>query len=357
MSNINQNIKLYAGEQALAELREQGLSPQRIRMMIGASGGPKWLMLSRLDQYLSEHFLPAASQPIQLLGSSIGAWRMSCYAMRDPLASFRQFEDLYLDQTYAKKITADQVTVYANTVLETLLGEQGAQYIASNAQRNLHVVAVRNRKVFNSRHPFMQGLSLLSAATANLVSARAVSALYPRVVISPNGSTQPYFGEHQSIHLTAENLKDALLASGAIPLVLEPTKVSGGLDRWHWDGGMVDYHFSGPFNVDDGLVFYPHFFPRIVPGWFDKGLPWRKLKPQNYRNVVVLCPSHSFIEKLPFGKIPDRNDFNRLSNESRTQYWRTVLSATDTLVDEFHELLTKDMGRSAVEPIDRMLRA
>jgi hypothetical protein len=138
-------------------------------------------------------------------------------------------------------------------------------------------------------------------------------------------------------------------------MVMEPTKVEGGKDRWYWDGGLVDYHFSGPFNVEDGLVFYPHFFPKITPGWLDKGIPWRKAKAENYDNVVMLAPSESFIASLPYGKIPDRKDFENLSNEERESYWNTVLEATNKLVDDLHSALEKDGARSAVMPIESIL--
>jgi hypothetical protein len=186
-------------------------------------------------------------------------------------------------------------------------------------------------------------------------STSVVEGMYPRVIISPEGSTDPYFINPEAIKLTADNLSQSLVASGAIPMVMEPTKIAGGKDRWHWDGGLVDYHFSGPFNVDDGLVFYPHFFPKITPGWLDKAIPWRKAKAHNYDNVVMLAPSEEFIASLPYGKIPDRKDFEDLSNDEREAYWNTVLERTNELVDDLQEALKKDGGRSAVMPIESIL--
>lgn len=70
-------VQLIAGETAYKEIQEAGLRPQRIRLVVGASGGPKWLILSRLDQYLARQLLPQATQPLRLLGSSVGAWCMA----------------------------------------------------------------------------------------------------------------------------------------------------------------------------------------------------------------------------------------------------------------------------------------
>jgi hypothetical protein len=348
-------IQILAGKKALAEIKEHGLRPERIKLMVGASGGPKWLMLSRIDQYLSEHFFSKAKQPISLVGSSIGSWRMACYAQKDPLASFKEFEDLYTNQRYSQNLLPEEISVFVDKVLGQLFSPSRSTDIVNNASRKLHVVAVRNRRLLNGRSKLAQGVSLLTAAAGNVFSSKIVESLYPRVIISPDSSTDPYHFEPETIDLTAENLPQALVASGAIPMVMEPTKVKGGLDRWYWDGGMVDYHFPGPFNVDDGLVFYPHFFPKVVPGWFDKSIPWRKAKSKNYENVVMLAPTQEFIDRLPYGKIPDRNDFNNLNNEDREAYWQTVLTATDELVKELHEAFEKDGARSVVKPIESIL--
>lgn len=348
------SIEIFAGAKALSHIQEQGFSPQDIQLMVGASGGPKWLMLSRLDQYLAEHFLPQASQPISLVGSSIGSWRMACHAQQDPLATFKQFESIYLNQRY-KTLSPAEITTFVDKVLEALFDDEKANHIVSNPTRKLHVVAVRNRLLMNGRHNLSQAMGLLAAATGNLFSTKIVEALYPRVLISQHASHSPYYERPEVIELGVHNLRQALVASGAIPMALEPIKVAGGKDRWHWDGGMVDYHFAGPFNAKDGLVFYPHFFPKIVPGWFDKAIPWRKAKAKNYENVVMLAPSHDFISKLPYGKIPDRKDFTKLSDDEREQYWNTVLKATDGMVEDFHMKLEKDNLASTVRPIESIL--
>lgn len=349
------DLQILAGKKALAEIKLHGLRPERIKLMVGASGGPKWLMLSRLDQYLSEHFFPRATQPIALLGSSIGSWRMACYAQQDPLATFKEFEQLYINQRYSDTLIPAEISAYIEKVLSQLFSPERAKHIVSNPLRKLHVVAVRNRKLLNGRSKLAQGFGLLSAAAGNVFSSKIVEALYPRVIISPQKSTTPYFINPETIELKAENLSQSLVASGAIPMVMAPTKVAGGKDRWHWDGGLVDYHFSGPFNAEDGLVFYPHFFPKVTPGWLDKGIPWRKAKAENYDNVVMLAPSEEFIAKLPYGKIPDRKDFEDLSNEDREAYWNAVLEATNVLVDDLHAALEKDGARSAVIPIESIL--
>lgn len=347
-------IEIYAGSKALQTVQNQGLSPQDIELMVGASGGPKWLILSRLDQYLAEHFLPKATQKVDLVGSSIGSWRMACYAQQDPLASFKEFESLYMNQRY-ESLNPEEITLFVNKILDALFDEDRSNFIVNNPSRCLHIVAVRNRKLMNGRGNISQLFSLLSAATGNLLSSKIVEALYPRVLISQDGSYAPYEKQPEVIELGIHNLRQALVASGAIPMALEPIKVDGGKDRWHWDGGMVDYHFAGPFNANKGLVFYPHFSPKVVPGWFDKAIPWKKAKAKDYENVIMVVPSQAFIDKLPYGKIPDRKDFVKMEDSQREEYWQTVLSETNHLVDDFHNQFEKDGFKSRVKPIELIL--
>lgn len=345
------NIEILAGDKAFKEIRDAGFRPERIKLMVGASGGPKWLALSRLDQYLSEYLIPHIPHPVDLIGSSIGAWRMACYARSDPLQAFKDFEALYTHQRYSEGIPAHEISDFVQQVLNQLFGGEYAREVVSNSQRRLHVVAVRNRRLLNGHSKAMQGVGLGLAALSNLFSPRLVEALYPRVLISNRRAVPPYYQRPELITLSRENLAQALTASGAIPFVMEPSQIAGGKQRWYWDGGLVDYHFAGPFKVDDGLIFYPHFSRQLIPGWFDKGLSWRRVNPLEYGQVVVLRPSAEFIAGLPFGKIPDRKDFVKMNDVERESYWDKVLDATRFLVDDFHEAMAKDGLRSLVKPL------
>jgi hypothetical protein len=64
--------------------------------MAGASGGAKWLVLSKLDRVVVDTLVPGLRGPVHLIGSSIGAWRFACYAQRRPLEAIERFEEAYL---------------------------------------------------------------------------------------------------------------------------------------------------------------------------------------------------------------------------------------------------------------------
>ena len=64
----------------------------------------------------------------------------------------------------------------------------------------------------------------------------------------------------QHVLLTKDNLRQAVLASGSIPMVLNPVENIAGAGRGlYYDGGVTDYHFDLSFS-DSGLVLYPHFY-------------------------------------------------------------------------------------------------
>ncbi len=97
-------------------------------------------------------------------------------------------------------------------------------------------------------------------------------------------------------------------------------------------------------------MLYPHFYAHVVPGWFDKGLRWRRARgprhAANFRRALLVAPSDAFVASLPGGKIPDRQDFYALSDAERRRRWQAVVDASARLGDEFAELLAT--GRLAV---------
>ncbi len=110
------------------------------------------------------------------------------------------------------------------------------------------------------------------------------------------------------------------------------------------DGGLLDYHLDLPYSGDD-VVLYPHFTDKVIPGWFDKALPWRRGSPDRLQDVLLLAPSREYLARLPHGKLPDRNDFKRYmgDDQGRQAYWRKAMEQSRRLGDEFLELV--DTGR------------
>jgi hypothetical protein len=145
-------------------------------------------------------------------------------------------------------------------------------------------------------------------------------------------------------HLTAQNLGDVLVATGSIPLVLEGVVgIDGAADGTYWDGGLIDYHLHLPYSQTEGITLYPHFTNKIVPGWLDKMLPWRKARGPWLDNVLLAAPTREYLDRLPLKKLPDRNDFKKFVDdyEGRLKYWRFAMEESARLRDELADLIAR----------------
>jgi hypothetical protein len=143
-----------------------------------------------------------------------------------------------------------------------------------------------------------------------------------------------------TVTLDRENLGDALLASASIPMVLEGVpNIARAPAGVYWDGGIIDYHLHLPYHRAEGLVLYPHFTDRIVPGWLDKGMPWRRGRGEWLDNVLLVAPSREYLASLPNGKLPDRRDFARYAGDDagRMATWRRAIAESERLADAFLE--------------------
>ncbi|MBL8113218.1 MAG: patatin-like phospholipase family protein [Acidobacteria bacterium] len=346
-------LTLRAGPRALSILRERGLRPEDVDVVAGASGGPKWLVLGGLDRYLFGSFLAGGRAPRALVGSSIGSWRMACLAQADPVAALARAQDAYIEQRYPKKPSAELVSETTAGILDVLLGPSGVDEILGNERARLHVITAEMRGLGASarRSALLAGLTF--AVLGNVVSRRTLG-LHTRRHVFHAGETSalPELSDlpTERHRLTAANLRSALLASASIPLVLEGVPVPGA-PGIHRDGGVVDYHPAFDFGPGEGLVLYPHFYPYLVPGWFDKSLPWRRASGRSLDRVLVIAPSREFVARLPNGKIPDRNDFYELEDAARIAAWRGALTAGKAMAEELAELCASGRLAESVEPL------
>jgi len=347
---------IKAGPRALARIRDEGLAPEQFRVMVGASGGPKWFILSGLDRYLAGEFFRGRRSPLNLLGSSVGGWRMAAHASADPAAALQRFRDHYHHLRYPKKATVQMISQSSRDMIEIMLGADGAEAVCRNDVFKLHLITAGCRPLAQVEQRALQLSGLLLAAGANALNRRWLAGFYHRSLFHVAGSDAPFLElmdyPTERVALTPRNLPKALEATGAIPLVLEGVRdIEGSRHRVHRDGGIVDYHFDVPFAPDsDDLVLYPHFYDRTIPGWFDKGLSWRRPRAAHYDNVVLIAPSKELVASLPHGKISDRKDFNLLDDDSRIRYWQQVIDASERLAEDFAERVERQQWDEVLIP-------
>ncbi|HEX8394479.1 MAG TPA: hypothetical protein VF665_19185 [Longimicrobium sp.] len=355
MARTAKALRVLAGPDALRILRERGLRARDVDVLPGASGGPKWLVLAGLDRFLFGDFLRAPrDRPLHLIGSSIGSWRMACLAQHDPLAALARGHEAYIEQRYEAKPTPAEVSRTSARILDDLLGPRGGEEILAHPWARLHVITSECRGAAASERAWVQSVALAAAAAGNALSRRTLALHMRRVIFHTAGDTSPFreLADFPTLHLplTRDNLRPALLASASIPLVLAGVRIPGARGM-HRDGGVIDYHPHFHFGAGEGLVLYPHFFPHLVPGWFDKGLPWRRARGIHFRRAVVLAPSPEFVATLPGGKIPDRNDFYTVKDDERIRAWRTVAAASERLADDLREAMAAGTLAGAALPL------
>ena len=337
-------LSVYLGREAARRIGDQGWSPDLFSLLLGASGGPKWFILGHLGRLLFCDFLQRSERPLSVLGSSIGSWRHACLATPDPAAAIGRLEAGYLNQHYATRPTPGEVSKVSLDILHRVLGKNGAESLANHPRIRTHIVTARGRGPAAAASTPLLATGMGVAALGNAVSRRLLNHHFQRVVFHSQTQPSPGLALHdfdtRYCQLHTNNVTAALHASGAIPFVLTGERdIPGAPPGQYWDGGIIDYHFDLAQYRGDGLMLYPHFSAKVVPGWFDKFLPWRKAAIDDIDRLVLLCPSEEFTAELPHGKIPDRSDFTRMPQEERVRYWQHCVERGKDLAQEFEQLL------------------
>ena len=346
---------LRAGPRALERIRKHGLDAADVAVIPGAAGGPKGLGLAGLDRAIFGEWLPSKPRVRHLVGSSIGAWRFAAACCGDPVRVLADFARGYSEQRYSLRPSARDVSQSARDLLKELFAGREAEILASPGYR-LHILAVRGRWPLQRDSRYRTPLGFGMAAMANAVGRRHLARFLDRTVFHDPRERPPFLanGRFDAFHthvvpLDVANLSEALIASASIPIVLEgvaniPSAPAG----MYWDGGIIDYNLHLPYHHGEGLVLYPHFTDRIIPGWLDKPLPWRRARGEWLDNVVLVAPSRDYLAKLPYGKLPDRRDFKRFARdyEGRMTYWRAAIGESDRLAEAFLDFVAHpDPGR------------
>ena len=350
------NLVFKAGRGAFDSIQRHGFDPERIGTLAGASGGAKWLVLSQLDRCILQTVVPRLAGPVHLIGSSIGAWRFACYAQNDPIAAIDRFEEAYIGQSYSDNPDIHEITAKTREILKIVMQDDAAGQILSHPVFRTHIMTVRARHLAASENRLVLAATLMAAASLNAISRKTLGWFFERGLFFDARDIPPFFDVAgfpiQKIRIRASNIEDVVVATGSIPLILSGVRDIEGADPGMYrDGGVIDYHLDLPHSDDDRLTLFPHFFDRIVPGWFDKRLPWRKPDPLNVDRTLLVSPSAAFVARLPGGKIPDRTDFTTYTPIERIRAWQNVVTECAALADEFNEVIETGQLAARLQPL------
>lgn len=329
-------IEIYAGSSARRQIEQHGFRAELFSSLLGASGGPKWLILYGLDHYLLGEFFKARRQPLNLLGSSAGAFRAACFARGNPLDALQTMATLYTDTTYSTFASAAEITGKVRQMLDAIFPDEALQQMLDNPVFKLHVSVARCRGIAASDNRLLQLAGMLLGSRRNRRDRADLKIQFERYLFRPNNSdfsfNDPYDLPTTQVLLSRENLIDAVLASGSLPVIMQGLRdITGCAKGLYRDGGLIDYQFDLDI-AGNGLVLYPHYSRSLKPGWFDKKLD-RYARATNHDKTVLICPSPEFIASLPYQKIPDRSDFNKMKDAQRIACWRKVLDQTRLMAD------------------------
>jgi hypothetical protein len=326
-------LELRAGSGAAEHIRASGIAPADVACIPAAAGGPKGLALIPTDKLLYREWLGDAA-PIELIGASVGAWRMAALAQADPVAALDRLQHTYVrDQNYAAKPTPGDVAQACRRLATSVMD---GDTLRIRPGVSLTIVTSRARGVLSDTESMV---AFARAALSNTISRAALAAHLERVLFTagPTFLARPFdeFGS-RVVPLQASNTEDALVASGSIPMVCSPVRgIAGAPAGTYWDGALVDYHLQLPYErltrggARRRVVLYPHFNDYVTPGWLDKHLPWRR-RSRNHPwldDVLLASPSRSFLATLPNGKLPDRKDFYRYGQDhaGRIRDWERAI--------------------------------
>lgn len=351
-------LNIYAGSNALEIIQKHGFKQELFTKMLGASGGPKWFTLFALDKYLFGDFFKGRSEELNLIGSSAGAFRFAALGQSDPVAAITRLATHYSQTVYSKNAKPNEITDKAKHLLKQVYGDTGVDELLNNEVVKAHFIVAKCHGLTAHESPLLQMLGLGSSMVLNRINRKLIASQYQRFVFHHPKSQlkvlDRFAFNDTYISLDQTNFKDALLASGSIPLVMQAVKdISNAPKGTYRDGGIIDYHFDIGLSPDDGLILYPHFNTQPKAGWFDKSSK-RSVDISNYKNVVMLTPSAEFIAALPYGKIPDRTDFTEMGSAMRISYWQTVLNETERLAESLEQMISTQ-NISQIKPITEII--
>ncbi len=346
-------LTIYAGAHAHRHICENGLKPQHITRIIGASGASKWLTIAGLDAYIFGSWLADIDHDIDLFGTSVGAFKLAAAASANPRARLHQLAQDYAAFGNDDNSTnlRDAISQSTRTILHRLLGNGQPNEILSHPYLRFHCGTVKPIGGFATENRLKQS-AVLGHVFARSPFQRDELAGYCERVIFSDPRSQRKIAQNDSYHtlqtsLTPDNLVDAVLASGSMPVYMHPVQHElSGQTHNLYDGGMLDYHPVPDlfWEKDDGLTLYPHFYDHIKLRWFDKFYPKRRANAALLDRTILIAPSAAFVRALPNQRIPSRQDFRHYKNdpETRTQNWLEVVKRSEALGAAFEEIISSD---------------
>jgi hypothetical protein len=350
-------IRIKAGKRAYKIIKDGGFKFDSVSTYFGPAVGPRWLLASGFDLTLLKGGFLGRSKAVHLVGSSAGAWRFAAWLQPEALQCYRKLLEAYINVRYSREDTPATVLEKNIAVINEYLEDDALSFALANKKYRLTIITARARGLLASETQWLQKLGLASCYLFNRISRNNIYHFAERIVFHNSSMPPPFCLQPQFrgryVRINEINFKHAVMASGAIPLVVAGVHNIYGAPRGVYrDGGLIDYHLSHQFAAQKNeIVLFFHHQERIIPGWLDKNLVQRAPDPETLSNVLMVFPTQSFVEKLPGEKIPERADFLAYidDQETRIKNWYKAVELSAPLGDNFIELVESGRLKDMVE--------
>ncbi len=335
------------------------MTPSLIRAFVAPASGPKWLVLVGLDRVMMDSDLlgrqSGNERRVLLVGASAGGWRVMAMASSNPVRVHGLLQERYVNQVFKQGVKPAEVTEAYRRMLNEIFSEAERRSIVESVRYDVAVHVTLARGIAGSRKRWLQALAMLAAAGSTVFTATSMRIFFKRILFHTRSQGWTPRFEGTVATLDQENLSDVALATGSVPLYFRPVAdIAGAPPGRCIDGGMRDYHLNQRYlESNDGIVVFPHFQRRIVPNWFDRYASRRVPAADIGDNVLQIHPSEAFVQSLPGGRIPNRDDFKIFVDDpqERIRRWNQVIDAGQRLGDQLIEDI--EMGRipDLLEPL------
>jgi hypothetical protein len=351
------DIVVRAGRSVFDMIKDGGFDWDSVTHYIGPGAGPRWLMASGFDLTLLKNEVLGNKVPLTLVGSSAGALRFAAWIQPEYEKSYRNLMESYVSMTFSKRDNSASILRAISNVINDYIEGDALPFALASKRYRLAIITARSKNLTASERVLFQGLGMGAAFLFNAFNRSMIRLFFDRVVFY-GGAIPPSFCLKKGfrgkvVPLDVVNFKHVLMASSSIPLVVAGVRdIYGAQNGIYRDGGLTDYHLNQQyaFKEDEVVLLFSHQ-RRVVPGWMDKKLTYRKPLGENLENLLMAYPSEAFVQKLPGGKVPDRQDFKTFVNDPKTRMenWRKAVTMSETLGDQFLEMVASGKIRHLVK--------
>ena len=253
---------------------------------------------------------------------------------RDPVAALDRFEEAYIGQAYEKKPTPAKVTGESRRIFEVMIGRTASGKPSSHPHIRLHMGTVRSRGRLQPIEAAAR-LGLGAAATANDGLARLLGLFFERVVFHSRARPRVRVRDlaTQNAGLDADNLREATLASGSIPIVMAaiqdiPVRRADSIAT-----------AASPITISRtsssaGAHLLSAFLRQDRAGLVRQAAAWRR-RADRLLDRTLFHRTVTGVRRDAAGrKVPDRDDSSRMKTAERQRRWNEALSACHRLGEE-----------------------